>query len=392
MAEDLRREYMGTRAAGDAVGHDCNLAAIWLQGRPARWSGPKEATMTIDNIEEIKTALAAMKEREASTRRSTIRAEAQSAPAQSDLAELKSLLAANPDLGKLAEILARRDKRRKSLLAPQYRRPDARETQAAVTAATTAINTRRQALSILSQPFAPPYYVTLDTPGWFLASSDEYFDDQGQSAFMLQDFGISPGESWFKAQLYTKKDNPNPRAFDNPPEFQFYFPWVNPSNYDAIVNVSSPLLVNGWAEAEGSWHVLESQHAYLFVTAYLNVVRWFGWGTDPDTGQSLDQTPYPGAYSGATVTNLDGFGGNLFDSPRPGGPVTISPTNPYEVSASLILIPGGATTMFEVGLQVSWSFGDTNGHGQEVIFDTAADDYIVGCPFVQLEVLTGPPT
>jgi hypothetical protein len=81
--------------------------------------------MTTDDIEEIKTALAAMKEREAPTRRSTIRAEDQSAAAQSDLAELKALLAANPDLGKLAEILARRDKRRESLPAQQHRRPDA---------------------------------------------------------------------------------------------------------------------------------------------------------------------------------------------------------------------------------------------------------------------------
>ena len=55
--------------------------------------------MSMDNIEAIKAALAALKEREAPARRSTIRAEDQSAPAQSDLAELRSLLAANPDLG-----------------------------------------------------------------------------------------------------------------------------------------------------------------------------------------------------------------------------------------------------------------------------------------------------
>lgn len=345
--------------------------------------------MTTDNIEEIKTALAAMKEREAPTRRSTIRAEDRSAAAQSDLAELKALLAANPDLGKLAEILARRDGRRESLLAQQHRRPDAHETQAAATAATAAINARRQALSILSQPFTPPYYVTLDTPGFFFDFYDTYFDDQGQSAYMLQDFGISPGENWFKAQLYTKKDSPNSRAFEIP-EFQFYFSWVNPSDYDAIVNVSSPLLVNGWAEAEGSWDLLGSYHAYLNVNAYLNVVRWFGWGTDPDTGQSLDGTSYPGGYSNTLVASLDGFGGNLFSS-RSDDLVTISPANPYEVSASLILIPGGATTVFEVGLEVGWSF-DGTGQDQEIVFDTATDDYIVRCPFVQLEVLTGPPT
>jgi hypothetical protein len=335
--------------------------------------------MTNDNTEEIKTALAALKEREASTRRSTIRAEDHSAAAQSDLAELKSLLATNPDLGKLSEILARRDKRRKSLLEQQHRRPDTQETQAAAMAATAAIKARRQALSILSQPFTPPYYVTLDTPGWFLDYSDAFF--------ALQDFGIEPGESWFKALLNTNEQNPRPDG----PQFLFYFPWVNPSDYYAIVNVSTPLLVNGQAKAEGSYNLLESSHAYLTVTAYLSVIRWFGWGTDPDTGQSLDQTPYPGADTSTTIANLDAFGGNLFDSPRPEA-ATISPTNPYELSASLILIPGGATTMFEVGLGVSWWFGGATGQHQNITFDTATDDYIVGCPFVQLEVLTGPPT
>jgi hypothetical protein len=343
--------------------------------------------MTSDNLKEIKTALAAMKEREASTRRSTIRAEDQSAAAQSDLAELKALLAANPDLGKLAEILARRDKRRKSLLAQQHRRPEAQETQAAATAAIAAINARRQALSILSQPLTPPYYVTLDTPGFFLDYSDTYFDDQGHSTSMLQTFGISPGESWFKALLNTKKDNPRPYN----PEFQFYFVWINPSDYDAIVNVLSPVLVNGWAEAEGSWDLLGSYHAYLTVTAYLNVMRWSGWGTDPDTGQSNDQTQYPGSPFNTTVKDLQGYGGSLFDSAQPES-ATFSLANPYDVSASLITIPGQAWTMFEVGLDVGWEFGGATGQDQSVVFDVATDGGIAGCPFVQLEVLTGPPT
>jgi hypothetical protein len=338
--------------------------------------------MTIDHIEEIKTALAAMKEREASTRRSTIRAEDQSAAAQSDLAELKALLAANPDLGKLGEILARRDKRRKSLLAQQHRRPDAQETQAAATAATAAINARRQALSILSQPFTP-YYVTLDTPGWFLVLPNTDLS-------ILQGDDISPGESWFKALLNTTLDNvPGP----DPAEFQFYFPWVNPSDYDAIVNVSSPVLVNGWAEAKGSWDFFDSNYASLYLNAYLNVYRWSGWGTDPDTGQSLDETPYPGAdpASETNVASLNAFGGNIFSAQRD-ETVTISPGSGYEVSASLILIPGGAVTVFEVGLRVDWSFNGATGQDQQIIFDTATDDHIVGCPFVQLEVLTGPPT
>jgi hypothetical protein len=332
--------------------------------------------MTFDNSEEIKAALAAMKEREAPTRLSTIRAEDQSAAAQSDLAELEALLAANPELGKLVEILARRDERRKSLLAQQHRRPDAQETQAAATAATAAVNARRQALAILSQPFTPPYYVTLDTPGFFLVLPNT------DLSHIQEDFGLEPGGSWFKALLDTSTYWWPESAY-----FKFYFVWANPSDYDAVVNVSSSLLLNGWAQASSQWALIDRNNAYLDIDAELAVYRWSGWGTDPDTGQSLDETPYPGATSQTTVASLDGWGGNIFSSPRP-EQVTFNPANQYEVSASLILIPGGAVTMFEVGLYVSWSFDNVG----KVILDLADNGYMAQCPLVQLEILTGPPT
>jgi hypothetical protein len=333
--------------------------------------------MTTDNIEEIKTAFAAMKEREAPTRRSAIRAEDQSAAAQSDLAELKALLAANPDLGKLVEILARRDERRESLLAQQHRRPDAQEAQAAATAATAAINARRQALSILSQPFTPPYYVTLDTPGWFLVLPSTELS-------LIQDFGLEPGGSWFKALLNTSE------AIPADAYIKFYFVWANPSDYYAVANVSTFLLLNGWAKASAQWALINRWDAYLNVNAELAVYRWSGWGTDPDTGQSLDQTPYPG-YTGQTVVaRLDGWGGNIFSSPRP-EQVTFNPAHQYEVSAPpLMLIPGGAVTVFEVGLYVDWSFS-ADGVGK-VVLDLADNGYMAQCPLVQLELLTGPPT
>jgi hypothetical protein len=336
--------------------------------------------MTTDDIEEIKTALAAMKEREAPTRRSTIRAEDQSPAAQSDLAELKALLAANPDLGKLAEILARRDKRRESLPAQQHRRPDAQETQAAATAATQAINARRQALSILSQPFTPPYYVTLDTPIAFLELPH-------QDLSIIQDSGIRWGWSWVMARLDT---NHSPDGYSTNTSFQFYFLWQNPSDNSAVVNVSSSMYLQGYAYASGSWAIISGNTATLTGTVYLDVIRWSGWGADPDTGQSNDQTPYPGGYSKTTAVYLQGFGGDLFYSAHPAQ--AIFGLIPYGVSASLIAIPGQAWTMFEVGLQVGWDFGGATGQDQSVIFDIATDGGIAVCPFVQIEVLTGPPT
>ena len=123
---------------------------------------------------------------------------------------------------------------------------------------------------------------------------------------------------------------------------------------------------------------------------YLDVIRWSGWGADPDTGQSNDQTPYPGGYSKTTAVYLQGFGGDLFYSAHPAQ--AIFGLIPYGVSASLIAIPGQAWTMFEVGLQVGWDFGGATGQDQSVIFDIATDGGIAVCPFVQIKVLTGRPT
>lgn len=319
-----------------------------------------------------------MKEREASTRRSPIRAEDQSPAAQSDLAELKALLAGNPDLGKLVEILARRDERRESQLAQQHRRPDAQETQAAATAATAAINARRQALSILSQPLTPPYYVTLDTPGWFLVTPNTQDS-------LVPDFGLEPGGSWFQALINTTSSTSDP--IWPAVSINFYFVWVNPSDYYAIAQPASSLWLNGWAKASSPSALLDRNDTYLTLGVELAVYRWSGWGTDPDTGQSLDETEYPGGTGQTLVAALDGWGGNIFSSPRP-EQATFSPTHQYEARAPMILIPGGAVTMFEVSLYVYWSF-DNAGH---VILDLADNGYMVQCPFVELEVLTGPPT
>jgi hypothetical protein len=344
--------------------------------------------MTVDNIEEIKTALASLKERDASTRRGTLRADHHPAPAQqSDLAELHSLLAGNPDMLRLGEILTRRlDGQRKSLHALQDQGREAQSTQAAAAAATAGINARRQALSILAQPFTPPYYVTLDTP--FLI-----WDTPPDLSIFL-DSGIEAGNGgWAKIKV-----NANDPVWPLNTQIWFYFLWENPTSYYAVANVSSSLSLSGTASARGSSGDFSGNYANLSLDTSLTVMRWSGWGTDPETGQSNDQTPYP-VYGGVdpVVANLSGFGGDWFHHARPES-ATFYPQTPYDMSAPLIAIPGQAVTLFEVGLEVSWSF--TNIYGQTVedqpqsVSLDLADDalgYMVQCPMVELEVLT-PPT
>jgi hypothetical protein len=341
--------------------------------------------MTIDNIEEIKAAL---REREPATRRRTPRVSHRPAPANSDLAELQSLLQADPGLGKLGEILARRlDGQRSSLLAQQDQGREAQQAQAAAGAATAGISARRAALEMLSRPFIS-YYVTLDTPFliWELPNPD-------LSIFL--DSAIVAGGSWVKVLLDTQ-DTPNGAQTT---DFQFYFIWQNPADYYAVANVSSSLSLNGKASAIGSSGVFSGNNASLTVGAQLNVIRWSGWGTDPLTGQSNDQTPYP-VYGNSTYSraaDLDGFGGDWFNSARPEY-ATFYPQTPYDVSASLIAIPGQAVTVFEVDLVLDWWFYNDSDETvdeqiQLISLDLASDKlgYLAQCPLVQLEILTPPP-
>jgi hypothetical protein len=185
---------------------------------------------------------------------------------------------------------------------------------------TGALIGHRRREPLLSQPFTPPYYVTLDTPFWFLELPQNDLS-------ILQDWGITPGWSWVTARLDSDQ-SPNDGYWTGT-TFQYYFPWENPSDNYTVVNVSSSLYLRGAAGATGSWGLLSQNHAYLDVTAELSVIRWSGWGTDPDTGQSNDQTGYPGAFSATTVADLDGFGGNVFASEQ-NAQATFSVLNPYD--------------------------------------------------------------
>ncbi len=144
--------------------------------------------------------------------------------------------------------------------------------------------------------------------------------------------------------------------------------------------------------------MLHGDTASLHVTAYLSAVRWSGWGTDPLTGQSIDQTPYPVYdYQSAnkSVVAFDAYGGDWFDDAEPGS-ATFDPSMPYELMTRLIAIPGRAVTLFEVGLNISWWFHDgidtVENDDQIVTLDLAYDPlgHIARCPMVSLEILTPP--
>ena len=169
----------------------------------------------------------------------------------------------------------------------------------------------------------------------------------------------------------------------------------NQTGYYAVANVSSSLWLNGAASAIRSSGDFSGNNANLTLGAQLSVIRWSGWGTDPVTGQSNDQTQYPLYDQNASyksVADLDGFGGDWFNPARPAH-ATFSLTVPYEVSASLIAIPGQAVTVFEVDLDLGWWFYNdhldtVDNQPQSISLDLASGANTVLCPMVLLETLT----
>jgi hypothetical protein len=347
--------------------------------------------MAVDELAQIKTALAELNEREAPTRRGTLRADHRPSPAQSELAELQSLLSADSNLREFGESLTRRRNERHKALQAQMR-SDAQTSQAVGAASSAAaIAARRHALALLAQPFTSSY-VTLDEPFLIWELPHPELD-------IFRDSNIETFGSWVKILVDTKSTPGGWHATD----FRFYFLWENPSDYYAVANVSSSLALNGQAVAWGGSGVLSGDHAYLNVNAYLSIVRWSGWGDDPDTGQSNDQTPYPiynyqSDYQSSrkSVVSFDAYGGGWFSDAEPKSK-TFDPQMPYGVSARLIAIPGRAVTLFEVGLEVEWWFNDGYGQtvdddDQSITLDLAYDPlaYMARCPMVELEILTPP--
>jgi hypothetical protein len=288
--------------------------------------------MIVDNIEEIKTALAALKERQAPTRRGRIRA----------------------------------------VHGPT---PDPQETRAAAAAAAAGFSARRRALSMLSQPSPYWFYVTLDA-FW---SSELPSTESG----LVQENGTS-----FMKILLDSHHNNCPREGA---ESQFYFAWKNPSVDYVSASAWTAVSLNGQAYASAS----TGNFAELILSPYLQIWRFLGWGNDPETGQSLDGTPYP-ATGDLTQTAIVLAGRDL-PGHMPSQTVAFYADMPYVLTTGgpVVSIPGGAVTLFEAGLNVRWQFvtgtnpeQPTEDQPQEVKADFANDQlgFMIQCPTVELQI------
>ena len=237
---------------------------------------------------------------------------------------------------------------------------------------------RRQALQLLSTPFQSTL-ITLDKPFliWELPhpESNVWIDSNVESL-----------NSSIKFEIIT-------RSGADATTFLFYFLWTNDSDFAAVVNVNSSLVLNGVCQVLADSGILQGHHNYITLSANLILMRWSGWGTDPVTGASNDQTlfPFPQQTQFQTVAQLDQYGGDWFDDPSGNNEQSFN-FQPFSLSCDLIAIPARATTLFEVSILASYTIQDGDDFDY-VAIDFAQDKFArrVLCPSVELELLTQAP-
>ncbi len=138
-------------------------------------------------------------------------------------------------------------------------------------------------------------------------------------------------------------------------EFVFYFFWQNDADGYQVLNAETALHFQGYCEATAASGFFSGDQTTASISADLNVIRWIGW-TDPTTGQSVDFTPYPQTGGYLPVVSLDAQGGDIFGNDGDDQKIFTGtqPTDWFYPQVNLIVVPGGASVMFEVTVTVSY--------------------------------------
>jgi hypothetical protein len=233
------------------------------------------------------------------------------------------------------------------------------------------IETRRTALAILAKPFLSTR-VTLDEPSVIF----EY----PQWSPAIVDTHYEPFNNWVKIRIFDHGPVKDRRWFG------FSYPWTNETDYYAIINITTFLVLVGNCESHGEGGVFSADNALLDLSSRFDLFRQSGWGSDPFFGDGtwlVQNNLQP-------IANLDSYGGKWIYG---GGDVTKTQVFDFAQSVlgqGFVLVPGRAQIVVFVALQIGWEI-DGNNLSNVVSANFADDNLFVSCPFVSLELLTAPP-
>jgi hypothetical protein len=282
-----------------------------------------------------------------------------------------TLTNAGLDIGKVNEMLAQDQRDKRDAFRRQMKNADF---SGAASAYRQAIETRFKAINGL--PRVPYQHVTLDEP--FLIWQVPRLEN---GTFVSAH--IEPLNNWVKVNL-------NKFGGADDTQFVFYFLWQNTSNGPVIINAASSLALGGHCEVDAAPGFFSGDQAALSLSVLLGTMRWSGWGTDPETGQSNDQTYYP--YDGFSVyqsiAQLSANGGSYL--PLGSGQDIQTQAfyfNSFDLHQNQILVPAGAVAVFEVAFTMQYGFREGENIEDLIAVDFSTGSNAVICPAVSLELL-----
>jgi hypothetical protein len=239
-----------------------------------------------------------------------------------------------------------------------------------------AIGSRRKALQHLAtvHPGYPRIPIELNEP--FLIWADpSTLPGNNASLPSKWDYQIEPGASWVKIYINDSVDLDD--LVYRGGEVDFYFMWQNPSANLATINVSTSLILKGEVQASSNTGFFSGENNTLHLSAQLSLIEWWNQPPTypfPEGSQFVDPIVYITATGGSFLGGSDIKAVNLF--------------NAYDLSYNLFSIPANAVAIFEVKLL--YSYHTHSGNVTVELYGTDQLNYYVMCPFVLVDVLTGP--
>ena len=202
------------------------------------------------------------------------------------------------DVGKLNKMLAQDQRELRGLFQKQGAEA-AKHFSAAEAAYRQGVAARTKALGMLTKPFTSTF-ITLGKPFLIWQLPNPQLN-------IFIDSHVEAMNSSVKILINTNAGSDNT-------QFVFYFLWENESDFFSVINASSSLVFNGSCEVDAAAGIFSGDSSYLNMDAALSTMRWSGWGADPMSGQSNDQTPYPDYQQSQfqTVAALHTQGGHIF--------------------------------------------------------------------------------
>jgi hypothetical protein len=227
---------------------------------------------------------------------------------------------------------------------------------------------RRAAKAIRALPLAPSTTITLADPLLIWQTMPAL-----EPVFIGAEY--TPGD----AGLLIRVEDVGPAH--NYYRFVFYYIWENLSEYYAVVNVSTSLVLTGTAAASTNAGILTSDFAVAELSCYLDLIRNGGWGIDPITNTPADGTEYP-----AFQQTMSSFMASLNAQFAITSVQEDFSVQPFDLSFVDMVVPGGASVLFGVTLSVSDSISAPESNMAE--FDFATGGNRIACPGIDLEILT----